>query len=284
MDDVQIKRLSDFNTQLRIKGFNVYQVQNDSYYVRSHHKRVFFKICMDTGPNIIHFADRSYEVNGTVLFITSPQVPYVWESNTSVSDGYACLFTEQFLTSLYDTDSGEITLFNEHKALVYELDNSRKELLLSLFRNLSENQEIADAQHIDLLRRGIWYLMHEAQALPHVLPTEGKMEAKERISLVFADFLERQFPLHGDIETLKYTDIAQYAKAMNITAQELDAAVYHVTQRYPAELYHERLMAEAHNMLSVHNKDHRTVARQLGFEESEHFMSSYHRWMEERTP
>ncbi len=95
---------------------------------------------------------------------------------------------------------------------------------------------------------GIRYLLHEAQTLPHASPVEGKIDAKERISMVFTDLLERQFPFD---------------------------AVYHVMQRYPSELYHQRLMTEAHNMLSVHNKDHNTVARQVGFNDIEYFIHSY---------
>lgn len=83
---------------------------------------------MDAGPNTIHFADCSYEVNGSVLFIAPSQVLYVWESNTCVSDGYACLFTEQFLYSLGITESCYPTLLNGRIALVYELDKNRKEL------------------------------------------------------------------------------------------------------------------------------------------------------------
>ncbi len=281
MDNIQIKCLSDFNTKLRIKGFNVYHAQNDSYFVHSYHRRLFFKICMDTGPNTIHFADRSYEVNGTVLLIAPPQVPYVWESNTCVSDGYACLFTEQFLHSLGIPESSYPTLLNGRIAMVYELDKNRKELFLNLFKSLTENTKITDVHYHDLMRRGIRYLLHEAQTIPHALPAEGKIDAKERISMVFTDFLERQFPLDNNGEILKYTDIVKYAKAMSISPEELNTAVYHVMQRYPSELYHQRLMTEAHNMLSVHNKDHNTVARQLGFNNIDYFMHSYQKWTKE---
>jgi len=85
---------------------------------------------------------------------------------------------------------------------------------LNLFKNLTENKEIDDEHHQDLMHRGgIRYLLHEAQTLPHASPVEGKIDAKERISMVFTDLLERQFPLDDNDEILKYTDMAQYANA-----------------------------------------------------------------------
>ena len=36
MDKVNINRLSDFNAQLRVKGFNVYAIESEEYVIRSY--------------------------------------------------------------------------------------------------------------------------------------------------------------------------------------------------------------------------------------------------------
>lgn len=98
MEKINLNRLSDFNTQLRVRGFNVHQIETEQYVLRSYNRREFYKICIDTGHNIVHYADRSYEVDGTILFFGNPHIPYAWETLSPTNDGYACLFSEEFLT------------------------------------------------------------------------------------------------------------------------------------------------------------------------------------------
>jgi AraC family transcriptional regulator, transcriptional activator of pobA len=79
--DNKIKRpLSAFNNELKLKGFNVFQIEEDSNATRIYSRKDFYKICLTTGKSIIHYADRSFEVEGTVLFFGNPHIPYSWET------------------------------------------------------------------------------------------------------------------------------------------------------------------------------------------------------------
>src|SRR6516225_5798048 len=99
MRNIQPRHLSDFNSDLKLKGFNVFQIESDANATRIYSRKDFYKICLTTGKSIIHYADRSFETAGTVLFFGNPHIPYSWETLSTEYAGYTCLFSEAFLTS-----------------------------------------------------------------------------------------------------------------------------------------------------------------------------------------
>ena len=96
-DKKQPRSVSDFNNELKLKGFNVFQIESDAAATRIYSRKDFYKICLTTGKSIIHYADRSFEQEGTVLFFGNPHIPYSWETISTTYKGYTCLFSEEFL-------------------------------------------------------------------------------------------------------------------------------------------------------------------------------------------
>ena len=115
---------SDFNAELKLKGFKVYEICSTDSVVRSYNRKDFYKICLNTGKNIIHYADRSFETDGPVLFFGNPHIPYFWETISSTYTGYACLFTEDFLkfgdrSEILQQSPGIEEMFNILFLLIY---------------------------------------------------------------------------------------------------------------------------------------------------------------------
>jgi len=69
MPGKELRSVSEFNDELKLKGFNVFQIEMDSNDVRRYSRKDFYKICLTTGKSIIHYADRSFEQEGTILFL-----------------------------------------------------------------------------------------------------------------------------------------------------------------------------------------------------------------------
>ena len=91
------RSVSDFNNELKLKGFNVFQIESDGAATRIYSRKDFYKICLTTGKSIIHYADKSFDAEGTVLFFGNPHIPYSWETISTSYVGYTCLFSEEFL-------------------------------------------------------------------------------------------------------------------------------------------------------------------------------------------
>ena len=90
------RQVSEFNNDLKLKGFNVFQIEGDGAATRIYSRKDFFKICLTTGKSKIHYADRSFEQEGTILFFGNPHIPYSWETISTTYVGYTCLFCEDF--------------------------------------------------------------------------------------------------------------------------------------------------------------------------------------------
>ncbi|MBD0333174.1 MAG: hypothetical protein ICV66_10995 [Chitinophagaceae bacterium] len=88
--------VSDFTSELKIKGFEAFQISSDSKRIRTYNRKGFYKICLYTGKHLIHYAERSYETNGTILFFGNPDIAYSCEIVTSTGASYACIFSEDF--------------------------------------------------------------------------------------------------------------------------------------------------------------------------------------------
>ena len=54
------RSVSAFNNELKLKGFNVFQIEEDSNGVREYSRKDFYKICLTTGESLINYADRSF--------------------------------------------------------------------------------------------------------------------------------------------------------------------------------------------------------------------------------
>src|SRR5690242_8156164 len=105
MANKQARSVSQFNTELKLKGFNVFEIEADSNATRVYSRKDFYKICLTTGKSIIHYADRSYEMDGTILFFGNPHIPYSWETISTTYVGYTCLFSEDFLKAAERSES-----------------------------------------------------------------------------------------------------------------------------------------------------------------------------------
>ena len=72
MKNEKTRAVSAFNSELKLKGFNAFQIEDDGNATRVYSRKDFYKICLTTGKSIIHYADRSFETDGTVLFFGNP--------------------------------------------------------------------------------------------------------------------------------------------------------------------------------------------------------------------
>ena len=103
--------VSTFNSELKLKGFNAFQIEEDGTVIRLYSRKDFYKICLTTGKSIIHYADRSFNTEGTVLFFGNPHIPYSWETLSTTYVGYTCLFSEEFLKPAERSDSLTVSFF-----------------------------------------------------------------------------------------------------------------------------------------------------------------------------
>jgi AraC family transcriptional activator of pobA len=272
MQKSNLRPLSDFNSQLKLKGFNVFQIEGDGAETRTYSRKDFYKICLTTGHSRIHYSDRSFEEQGTVLFFGNPHIPYSWETLSTSYAGYTCLFSEDFLT-FHERDQSlqQSPLFKLGGTPILKISEPQREFLNILFQKMIQEQK-TDYQYKDeMMRSYIDLIIHEALKLQ---PSEGfdqRKNAANRIAAVFLELLERQFPVESAERPLQLKTAQDYAKSLHMHVNHLNRAVKQVTGKPTTAHITERIASEAKALLQHTDWNISEIGYALGFEYPTYF-------------
>ena len=164
MNSDVIYQPSDFKTNdLKLKGFKVYEVKSGVNAVPQYNRRDFYKICLNTGRNVIHYADRGIETDGSILFFGNPHIPYSWEIVSPEYSGFACVFTEEFLRSNASPESlQQSPLFKIGGTPVFNLDADQQVFMKTIFQKMLSEQGQDYVFKDELIRNYINLMIHEA--------------------------------------------------------------------------------------------------------------------------
>ncbi len=271
MQNKNTRSVSDFNNELKLKGFNVFQIESDGAATRIYSRKDFYKICLTTGKSIIHYADKSFEQDGTVLFFGNPHIPYSWETITTTYVGYTCLFSEEFLKSDRSESLQHSPLFKIGGTPILKITEQQREFLGTLFQKMIEEQKTNYVYKDDLIRNYINLIIHEALKLQPSENFDQHRNASSRITSVFLELLERQFPIEETEKPLQLKTAQDYAKNMNVHANYLNRAVKEVTGKPTTVHISERIISEAKALLQHTDWNISDIAYALGFEYPTYF-------------
>jgi AraC-like DNA-binding protein len=278
MEEMHVRSVSEFNNDLKLKGFNVFQIESDSNATRIYSRKDFYKICLTTGKSIINYSDKSYEQEGTVLFFGNPHIPYSWETISTSYIGYTCLFSEDFLKVSERSESlQQSPLFKIGGTPVLMITEQQREFLGSLFKRMIEEQHTGYNYKDDVIRSYINLIIHEAMKLQ---PTENyhqHQNASSRLTSVFLELLERQFPIESPDSPLQLKTAQDYASALNVHANYLNRAVKEVTGKPTTAHISDRIISEAKALLQHTNWNIADIAFALGFEYPTYFNNYFKR-------
>ena len=264
--------ISDFNSRLKLRGFNAFQIESDGAATRVYSRKDFYKICLTTGKSRIHYSDRSFDMDGTILFFGNPHIPYSWETISTSYVGYTCLFSEDFLKV---SERSEVLLNSPFFKLggtpVLQITEAQRDFLNGLFIKMIEEQESEYTYKDDLIRNYIQLIIHEAMKMQPSDNYEQHKNAASRISAVFLELLERQFPIETPDQPLRLRSPKSYADHLSVHVNHLNRALKETTGKPTSVLINERIIQEAKALLQHTNWNISEVAFALGFEYPTYF-------------
>jgi len=263
---------------LKLKGFKVYEVNGDVSKIPTYNRRDYYKICINTSKSLIHYADRGIEVDGTILFFGNPHIPYSWDIISPVYHGYACVFTEDFLKVNDRSESlHESPLFKIGGTPIFSLSAEQKVFVDSLFVKMIEEQETDYVFKDDLMRNYINLILHESMKMQ---PSENFFKhknASSRITSLFLDLLERQFPIETKDEPLLLKTPQDYAQSLAVHVNHLNRSVKEVTGKPTTAHITERIVGEAKALLQHTDWSIADIGYSLGFEYPSYFNNYFKR-------
>lgn len=258
--------------ELKLKGFKLYEVDSSVSRPHPYIRRDFYKIVLSTGHLMIHYADRSIEMEGTALFFANPHVPYSVERLADLQTGYACVFTEDFLKPHDRSESlQQSPLFRIGGTPVFLLTDEQKATLTPIFQKMLAEQETDYAFKGELIRTYINLIIHETLKLQ---PSEGLVKpqnAASRIASLFLELLERQFPIESPDKPLTLRTAQDYALNLSVHVNHLNRVVKEVTGRPTTAHIADRVVSEAKALLQHTDWSISEIAYGLGYDYPTYF-------------
>jgi AraC-like DNA-binding protein len=266
----------DFTGQLKRKGFRAYEIGPKATSCHSYNPKEVYKISLNTGTYAFHYADRSFETEETILFFGNPRIPYSCEI-IDQTGGYACLFTNDFLHLGERSESIlQSPLFKIGGTPVLRLNPEQKAAVDTIFQKMIAEQETDYAFKDELTRNYIHLLVHEALKMqPSDMRVPEPTTAGVRISALFLELLERQFPIESVDQPLQLKTAQDYARQLSVHVNHLNSSVKEVTGKPTTAHIADRIISEAKSLLHHTTWSIADIAYALGFEYPTYFTNFF---------
>jgi AraC family transcriptional regulator, transcriptional activator of pobA len=244
--------------------------------VMPYNRRAYFKISLIRGKNRAEYADKVIDIKKNALLFATPKVPYHWIPQDPDQSGYFCVFTDAFLIR---NKSGvvldDLPIFKSGGYPVFEISDEEADELMLIFRKMQREIATDYAYKYDLLRNYVLELIHYGQKLQPATTLYAPHTASARVTALFIELLERQFPLESPQQRMQLRTAKDYAGRLAIHVNYLNKVLKESTGQTTTHLIGSRVAQEAKILLKQTDWNISEIAWCLGFEEVAHFSNFF---------
>ncbi|HEY4338142.1 MAG TPA: helix-turn-helix transcriptional regulator [Puia sp.] len=234
----------------------------------------FYKVSLMMGINRVEYADKVLDIDGPALVFSNPLIPYKVERISPDPSGYFCIFTEAFFRQFGHIR--DYPLFQPGATPVFALGREQGLAVAALYERMLTEIGSDYAYKYDVLRTLVFELIHLALKLqPADTSIYANSNASVRISSLFTELLERQFPIESPSQQIALRAPSEYASQMAIHVNHLNRALRETSGKTTTKLISERIVQEAQSLLRHTTWNVGEVAWCLGFEERSHFINFF---------
>ena len=239
-------------------------------------RRAYYKISWIHGKSRVEYADKVIDIHGNALLFATPKIPYHWLPDGSDQAGMFCIFTADFLApGKAGIILDDLPIFQPGQLPVLQLNAEEVKEVEYIFRKMHKELG-ADYQYkYDLLRNLVLELIHFGQKLQPMLALSNAQNASERISSLFIELLERQFPLESFQQRLQLRRPKDYADRLAVHVNHLNKVLNDVTGHTTTQMINSRIIQEAKILLKQTNWTVAEISYTLGFDDLSHFSSFF---------
>lgn len=237
-------------------------------------RKDYYKISLLKGRFRIQYADKTVISKKNSLVFSNPMVPYSWEPLEEDEGGFFCLFTEEFFSQYGQMK--DYPVFKPGYNKVYDISDEKLGHIEGIFFRMSEELSSDFEYKYDVIRGLVFSLAHEALKMqpPHEIETTSS-NAATRISTLFAELLERQFPIETPEQRMKLRSPIDFSEHLSIHVNHLNRSLKELTGKTTSQLIAERIAQEARMLLRHTNWNVSEIGFCLGFEEPAHFINFF---------
>lgn len=264
-----------------IGHFNVFRIDELMAKMREkpgmpYNRRAYYKISLISGKNRAEYADKVIDIEKNALLFATPRIPYHYLPQDDRQAGYFCIFTSEFLIQ---NKSGvmldELPIFRPGGYPIFQLSDEDAAELTSIFRKMYKELSSDYAYKYDLLRNYVLELIHFGQKLQPATTLYTTHNASARVSSLFIELLERQFPIESPRQQLRLRTAKDFADRLSVHVNHLNKVLKENTGKTTTSLISTRIVQEAKILLKQTNWNISEIAYTLGFEEVAHFSNFF---------
>ena len=233
-------------------------------------RRDFYKISLIKGRNKVHYADKSITIDRQALLFANPLIPYSWEQLDEEQTGFFCVFTEAFFHQFNQLK--DYPVFKPNGTPILVVDDEQAKHFSAVFEKMFVEIQSDYAWKYDVLRNLVFDLIHSALKIQPIPATvQPHKNGAERISSLFLELLERQFPIENPTQRVRLRSASDFAGQLAVHVNHLNRSLKEVARKTTSDIIAERLLREAQALLKHTNWNISEIAYCLGFEEPAHF-------------
>lgn len=266
------------NLKNELGHFNVFRLSdfiNHNAKCSSYTRKEYYKVSMIMGRNRYEYADKTITIEDNALLFANPNVPYHWEPLEKQQSGFVCIFTESFFHQFGATRLNEYPVFKPGGQPIYFLSDEQKQTVTGIFLKMFSEIASEYIYKYDVLRNHVFELVHEAMRLQPATTLYTGSNAFTRISSLFLELLERQFPVASPMQRVQFRTPTDFAGQLSVHVNSLNRALKETTGHTTTQLISQRMLQEARALLKYTDWNISEIAWSLGFEELPHFINFF---------
>jgi len=263
-----------------IGHFNVFKIDELNATMKKgtmpYNRRSYYKISMISGRNKAAYADKEIDIEKNALLFATPKIPYHYVPQDDNQFGYFCIFTHEFLVQ---TKSGvvldELPIFQPGGYPIFQLSDADAEAITAIFKKMYAELASDYAYKYDLLRNYVLELIHYGQKLQPVTAVHPLHTASARVSSLFIELLERQFPIESPHQQIGLRTAKDFADQLSVHVNHLNKVLKENTGKTTTDIITSRILQEAKILLKQTDWNVSEIANSLGFEQLAHFSNFF---------
>ena len=265
----------------QIGHFNIFSIadlraKHEKNPVMPYNRRAYYKISLIIGKNRVEYADKVIDIENQGLLFATPKIPYHYVPQDNNQTGYFCVFTDEFLVkNKSDFMLDDLPIFRADGYPVFQISEEEVEDISLIFKKMYKEMSSDYVYKYDLLRNYVLELIHYGQKLQPVTALHPTHNASARVSSLFLELLERQFPIESPEQKLNLRTAKDYADRLAVHVNHLNKVLKENTGKTTTGIISERIIKEAKILLKQTDWNISEIAYCLGFEEIAHFSNFF---------
>jgi len=264
-----------------IGHFNVFRIDDMIAHPKKkgtmpYNRRAYYKISMIRGRNKAEYADKVINIEKNALLFATPKIPYNYVPLDEDQSGLFCIFTPEFLVQ---TKSGivldDLPIYQPGGYPIFQVSDEQAEEISAILVKMHKELTSDYAYKYDLIRNYVLELIHYGQKLQPATSLYPTHNASARVSSLFIELLERQFPIESPNQRLGLRTAKDYADRLAVHVNHLNKVLKENTGKTTTDIISSRVIQEAKILLKQTNWNISEIAYSLGFEQVAHFSNFF---------